>query len=266
MPISIQNGIVDERWTLNYDGEKVELEVKKPHSPHSLFTTNRKGFKNRHPWELFFRILNEFVWFYDITVQDLNGGYGHYSANINFFPDDDSYAIQLIDFQQQIFEKDQHLALGFFREGVSSGSAYYEFMCYSKILEIPFKDGNSKGAWIEKEIPTLRSELAVSFRDRRVHLLGGKTLGMWLREDGRNALSHANIQGGRTVRDPNSYQDWDEIKWGNAVMQELAEKAMIDCLKIPNKERRLDWGRIFILDNDYAAVKRRSRFIYSVIE
>lgn len=75
MPISIQNGIVDERWTLNYDGEQVELEVKKPNFPHSLFTKNQKGFKNRHPWEIFFRILNELVWFYDITVQDLNGGH-----------------------------------------------------------------------------------------------------------------------------------------------------------------------------------------------
>lgn len=238
MPISIQNGIVDERWMLNYDGEEVELEVKKPNFPHSLFTKNRKGFKNRHPWEIFFRILNELVWFYDITVQDLNGGHGDYCANINFLPNDDSYAIQLIDFKQQVFEKDQHLALGFFREGVSSGSTYYAFMCYSKILEIPFKDGRSKGAWIEKEIPSLKGELAVSFRDRRVHMLGGKTLGMWLKEDGRNALSHANIQGGSTVRDPNSYQDWDEIKWGNTVMQELAEKAMIDCLKIPKKESR----------------------------
>jgi hypothetical protein len=108
-------------------------------------------------------------------------------------------------------------------------------MCYSKILEIPFKDGKAKGAWIEKEIPNLKGELAVLVRDRRVHMLRGKTLGMWLKEDGRNALSHANIRGGSTVRDPNSYKDWDEIKWGNTVMQELAEKAMIDCLKIPKK-------------------------------
>jgi hypothetical protein len=86
----------------------VKLEVKKPKFPHTLFVRNRRGFKNTHPWEIFFRILNELVWFYDITVQDLNGGHGDYSANISFLPNDDSYAIQLINFKQQIFEKDQH--------------------------------------------------------------------------------------------------------------------------------------------------------------
>ncbi len=232
MPISIKDGIVNERWRLAYDGEDLELEVKKPRYPHALFLSNRSGFLNRHPWEIFFRILNEFVWFYDIKVQDLNGGHGHYSANINFLPCDDNYVTQLLDFKQQVFREDQHLALGFFREGVSSGSAYYAFMCYSKILEIPFKDGRSKGAWIDEEIPNLKGELAISLRDRRIHMLGGKALGMWLKQDGRDALSHANIQSGNTVRDPNSYQDWDEIKWGNEVMRELAEKVIIEKLGV----------------------------------
>ncbi|MDD5681105.1 MAG: hypothetical protein PHI59_07670 [Candidatus Omnitrophica bacterium] len=235
MPISIKHGIVNENWTFTYDEEQVKLEIKKPRLPHTLFIQNKIGFKKRHPWEIFFRVLNEFVWFYDITVKDINGGHGDYCANINFLPNIDNYAIKLDNFKQEIFEKDQHLALGFYREGVSSGSAYYAFLCYSKILEIPFKNGKSKGTWIEQEISSLQGDLAVSVRDRKVHMLGGKTLGTWLRENGRNALAHADIQSGRTVRDPNNYQDWDEIKWGNAVMHELAEKAMVDCLKIKNK-------------------------------
>ncbi len=235
MPISIENGIVDENWMLTYDGEEVKLEVKQSNLPQTLFITNRKGFRGRHPWEIFFRILNEFVWFYDITIQDVNGGHGEYCANLNYLPNDDSYAIRLFDFKQQVFKDDQHLALGFFREGVSSGSSYYAFLCYAKILEIPFKDGKSKGDWIDHEIPNLKGELAVSLRDRRVHMLGGKTLGMWLKKDGRDALSHANIQSGKTVRDPNSYQDWDEIKWGNTAMRELAEKVIIEKLGVTNK-------------------------------
>ncbi len=235
MTIDIFNGITDETWTVDYDNEKLQLEVKRSRRTHCVFVQNKMGFQRRHPWEIFFRFFNELVWFYHITIEDVNGGHGNFCANANFLPSDDSYVINLSNFQQQIFDTDQHLALGFFREGVSSGSPYYRFLCYSKILEIPFKDGTAKGEWIDHEIPNLKGELAVSLRDRRVHMLGGKTLGMWLKKDGRDALSHADIQSGKTVRDPNSYQDWDEIKWGNTVMQELAEKAMIDCLKIPPK-------------------------------
>lgn len=235
MPISIKDGIVDETWKFPYDGEEVTLYVNKPRVPHSLHIANRTGFKNRHPWEIFFRILNEFVWFYGIEVANVSGGHGDYSASADFLPDDDSYAIRLSNFKQQVFKEDQHLALGFYREGVSSGSAYYAFLCYAKILEIPFKDGKRKGVWIDQELQKLKSPLAISMRDRRIHMLGGKPLGMWLKEEGRDALSHANIQKGKVVRDPNSYQDWDDIKWGNTVMRELAEKVIIEELGVASK-------------------------------
>jgi hypothetical protein len=236
MPIDISKGITNESWTIAYDDEEILLEIKRPNRPHSLFIKNRKGFQNRHPWEIFFLFFNELVWFYDITIKNVNGGSGDYCANANFLPSEDSYAIELNCFKQQVFDIDQHLALGFFREGVSSGSPYYAFLCYSKILEIPFKDGKSKGTWIDQEIPNLQGDLSVSLRDRRVKALGGKTLGIWLREDGRHALSHANIQKGNTVRDPNSYQDWDDIKWGNEVMHELAVKAIIEKLGVPERQ------------------------------
>jgi len=201
-----------------------------------VFTKNKKGFQHRHPWEIFFRFFNELVWFYDLTIQNINGGHGEYCANANFLPKDDSYAIQLSSFKQQIFEGHQHLALGFYREGVSCESPYYRFLCYSKILEIPFKNGREKGRWIDEQIPFLKDDLSVTFRDRKLHIFGGKTLGMWLKEDGRDAVAHANIQSDDTVRDPNCYQDWDEIKWGNVVMHELAEKVMVSKLRIQKKQ------------------------------
>lgn len=235
MPISIRDGIVDKSWVFAYDGEDVTLHVEKPRYPHTLHIANRTGFRRRHPWETFFRILNEFAWYYGVKVKDLNGAHGKYSANANFLPDDDSYAIRLPDFKQQVFKEAQHLALGFFREGMSSGSAYYAFLCYAKILEIPFKDGTEKGIWIDESIQHLESNLAVSMRDRRIDVLGGKTLGLWLQKDGRNALSHAKIQSGKLVRDPNSYRDWNDIKWGNTVMRELAEKVIVEELSVARR-------------------------------
>lgn len=235
MTISVRGGIVDETWRFRYDDEELTLHVKKPNVPHSLRTANQNGFTTRHPWEIFFRVLNEFVWFYGIEVTEIAGGHGDFSANADFRPSDDGYALRLSDFRQKVFEKDQHLALGLYREGISSGSTYYAFLCYARILEIPFKDGKNKGAWIDSEIPNLSSPLAKSMRDRRIHMLGDKPLGKWLQEDGRHALSHANLQSGRIVRDPNSFQDWDDIKWGNTVMQELAERAITKELGVEEK-------------------------------
>ncbi len=235
MPISIRDGIVDETWGFSYDGEEVTLRVEKPRLPHSLRIVNKAGFKNRHPWEVFFRVLNEFVWFYGIEVANIGGGHGNYSANAEFLPSDDSYAIRLEGFRQRVLDDNQHLALGFYREGISSGSTYYAFLCYAKILEIPFKDGKTKGDWIDQAVPKLRTSLAKSMRDRRIHMLGEKPLGRWLKEEGRDALSHANIQSGRVVRDPNSFKDWDDIKWGNTVMHELAEKVIIEELGVQGK-------------------------------
>ena len=138
MTVDIINGITDETWNVEYDNETLKLKVKRSRHPHCVFIQNKKGFKHRHPWEIFFRFFNELVWFCDITIKDVNGGDGAYFANANFLPSDDSYAIKLSSFQQQISDEKQHLALGFYREGVSSGSPYYRFLCYSKILEIPF--------------------------------------------------------------------------------------------------------------------------------
>lgn len=233
MPISIKGEIFDETWKFVYDDEEVALHVRAPRSFHSLHISNRKGFKKKHPWGIFFRIINEFVWYYGIEVTNLNGAHGDYAANANFMPNDDGYAVRIHHFQQQVFGETQHLALGFYREAVSGGSPYYAFLCYAKILEIPFKDGKAKGVWIENEIRNLRSSLALAMRDRRLHMLGDKPLGAWLKEDGRDALAHANIQSGRVVRDPNSHKDWDDIKWGNAVMSELAQKIIVEKLGVP---------------------------------
>lgn len=233
MPISIDSGVTDETWLITYDNREVQVEVSKRRFFHTLVTRDRKGFGGNHPFDVFFRVLNEFVWFSDIKVDDLNGGHGEYSANLNFRASDDSYLIQLEGFRQQVSTEEQHLALGFFREGLSSGSAFYQFICYAKILEIPFRNGKAKGAWIDQAIGSLRDGLAVTVRDREIAMLGGKSLGKWLHEDGRHALSHAKVRAGETVRDPNSFKDWDEIKWGSTVMRELAEKILVEELHIP---------------------------------
>jgi len=79
--------------------------------------------------------------------------------------------------------------------------------------------------------PFLTDGLAKNLRDRRIKELSNKPLADWLYKDGRQALSHATI--GQFIRDPNNYDDWDQIKWANTVMEELAKQCIIDKLKVP---------------------------------
>ena len=45
MPVSIDDGIVDEKWALLYDGETITLNIKNSAHPHSLKVSNKNGFK-----------------------------------------------------------------------------------------------------------------------------------------------------------------------------------------------------------------------------
>lgn len=196
MPISIYSGIVDESWLIAYDNREVRVEASKQRFFHALFASDRNGFGRIQPFDIFFRVLNELVWFLDIKVDDLNGGHGEYAANLNFRASDDSYLIKLGEFRQQVTTEEQHLALGFFREALSGGSTFYQFICYAKILEIPFKDGKAKGGWVDQAISGLQDDLV----DCKIDILGGKSLGKWLHEDCRHALAHAKVKSGRNCQ------------------------------------------------------------------
>jgi hypothetical protein len=53
----------------------VQVEASKRRFFHVLVTRDREGFGSNHPYDVFFRVLNEFVWFSDIEVDDLNPDY-----------------------------------------------------------------------------------------------------------------------------------------------------------------------------------------------
>ena len=64
--------------------------------------------------------------------------------------------------------------------------------------------------------------------------LGDRSIADWLHKDGRHAIAHARL--GEIIRDPNNYNDWDEIKWANEIMQELAEMLIIQKLEVQARD------------------------------
>ncbi len=221
---------VEKPCIIDYDDFKLEVNVRKREAEHNVKCSFRGKSDFKKAYSSIFRFFNELVWFHDMEVSDINGGHSQNShVFLNYTVNNDSY---LLDFKQQVFEKRQHLALSFFREARCNESPYYRFFCFAKILEIPFTkdEGESKVQWVEDQLNNLTGKLAVSFRDRKINNLCGRNLAKWLHENGRNAIAHARLE--EITRDPNNYDDWDEIKWANEIMEELAEQLIIKKLGV----------------------------------
>jgi hypothetical protein len=214
-----------------YDKFDFEINIHKEEVEHNVKCSFRSKGTFREAYSSIFRFFNELVWFYDVLLSDINGGHSEGShVYLNYSINSDRY---LLGFQQKVKDERQHLALAFFREALCNESPYYRFLCLDKILQIPFKKEEQrthKVPWIEKQLTQLTDQLAVNFRNRKIKTLGNRTLSNWLYQDGRNAIAHAAF--GEFIRDPNNYDDWDEIKWANTILKDLARKCIIDQLGV----------------------------------
>jgi len=121
--------------------------------------------------------------------------------------------------------------MGFFREGFSANSPYYKYLSYFKILNIKCKTGTEHKKWINNNIEHITKAKHVIVNLKRD---GFDDIGEYLYHNGRNALSHANVQKGEPIVDVCSYTHWQNIVCGNELLEELIEYFMINELSVPN--------------------------------
>ncbi len=220
---------IGHTFNIKYDNFNLEVRVAKMRKEHNVKCSYRSVKDYKKAFQSIFRFFNELVWFYGMHISDINGGHSQGShVFLNYSANNERY---LLSFAQKVHDEKQHLAIGFYREALCNESPYYRFLCFDKILQVPFQDGKLKGEWLQAQLSFLDDELAKNFRDRRIKELSDKTLADWLYEDCRHALAHARL--GQFIRDPNNYDDWDQIKWANTVMEELAKKCIINKLGVP---------------------------------
>lgn len=221
-------------FMIEYDQYQLEVSVKKLSREHFVKCMFHKISSHEEAFNSIYRFFNEIEWFYSAKPRNFSGGHvsgvqAHYTYNVNC----DGY---LLRFQQMIFDRQQHLALGFYREAECNESPYYRFMCYRKILETPFEKNELAKKlvpWIDEKINNLECDVARAFRDRQFTALDGKSLADWLYESCRHPLSHATRD--LEVRDASDYNDREDIKWANTVMKELACKIITEILEVPSK-------------------------------
>jgi hypothetical protein len=120
---------------------------------------------------------------------------------------------------------DQWLALALFREAVNSGSKFYAFLCYYKILDIPFKNNNKdRTDWINRVAPTLTRE-----KERLSEIFTKTTdLEKYLRDELANAIKHVLH---KPVLNPDDPKDEFKITTDLDVIQDFARLAIEKMLK-----------------------------------
>jgi hypothetical protein len=223
----------DERVVLLYDKRPLEVIMGEPHDSHRV----RAAYDNEHDHKAVFQTISHFLselsWKLRIKLYADISIYGNGlpdCSSPNIFLRSERYFIH--DFKQDVFATDQHLALGFYREGYGSKSPFYRFLSFYKILEIPFEDGSDKGRWVESLVPRLsESKDSLQYLSRN----GVNDVARWIFEEGRNGLSHAYKKRQKSIVDITAFDHWQNIVWANEIIQEMAEMTMIEKLAIPER-------------------------------
>jgi len=214
-----------------YDKRSLEVIMGEPNDSHRVRAAYDSEQEHKAVFQTISHFLSELSWklrlelYVDVCIHAT--GLPDCSSP-NHFPRLKLYFIH--NFKQEIFAKEQHLALGFYREGFGSKSPFYRFLSFYKILEIPFRGGSDKKTWIVSLIPKL-SESKDSLEYLRRN--GVKDVANWIFKEGRNGLSHAYRKRQESIVDITAFDHWQNIVLSNEIVQELAEMTMIEKLNIP---------------------------------
>jgi hypothetical protein len=229
-PEHVAKVFMGEPWPITYDGFKFEVKVVEMDEEHHIRCTSPR-LNYRKAFGAIFRLLNEIAWFYGARTAFQYGSHSDQHVEVTYAVNTEAY---LSSFRQRVMDNTRHLALGLLREAMFHDSPYYQFACLSRLLEIPFANGIEKGRWIASTTDSLSSDLSVSLRRHHLPRLTEQKLEDWL-HSGRNRISHAR-DGGADAIDPNNYDHWEEIKWANVVLEELALVAVVELLGVePNR-------------------------------
>jgi len=218
-----------------YNGYEIEIKMGSSTEPHNLYIegTDRN---EKEILEAGYKFLSELAWLFNTRVEVLaTGGAGNHKMPIGIMGR--SYnrilnSIHLDDYEQVASSNEQKLALGLYREAISSNSKFYAFLCYFKIINILYKTGLTQKNWINNNISRIRNNKKTleGFRSS-----GITDIGDHMYHSGRCAIAHASIQSGEPIADPDCYEDIYRISSELDLIQELAQIFMSEELKVPDK-------------------------------
>lgn len=112
-------------------------------------------------------------------------------------------------------------ALALYREGVSLDNPFYAFLSLYKVISVLWPNGRERGTWVAGALPRLDSEQAI--RRREELAADGRDVGVYLRDEGRHAVAHAERQ---PYANPDNIDDHFRLSQDLPLLRNLAELAV----------------------------------------
>lgn len=223
---------VKPSYAVQYDGFDIEIKRGSETKGHELYVEVPLG-KDRDGYEAGRRLMSELSWLYKTNIEELtNGTSGHKCsfnvANMRFSRI--ANGINLASYRQVAFDYEQKLALGFYKEGISSNSNFCKFLNFYKIINIKFHSGPDQKSWINANIGRISRHRA---RLQKMRKEGVSDFGDYLYNSCRCAIAHASIQSGDPIADVDTFDDNYRINVSLPVIQELAEVFIKHELGVP---------------------------------
>lgn len=110
----------------------------------------------------------------------------------------------------------QSIALSLYREARNASSPYYRFLCFWKILELPYKKGHKPKEWIDRTMANNTWILKEYFRKENPTTI---SLGEYLWKSCRCAIAH--VWSGKKPINPDRIDDISRITIGARILEEL---------------------------------------------
>ncbi len=207
-----------------------------PFAPNIFLETTSKKRDKAH--EAIFGFLSELSWLFQTKVELLHSWIessektgGHKQPS--WMRKDLVQHVDLVAYSQICTDDIQKLALGLYREGITTNSVFYSFLSYFKIITIRYPNRKQVVKWINDNIENIRNR-----PDLINHLENEKVgdIGQYLYSSGRCALAHADWRRkmkGEQVVNPNNYVDNMRIAKELPLIKELADIFMGNELNIP---------------------------------
>jgi|Wag4MinimDraft_17_1082658.scaffolds.fasta_scaffold00192_3 hypothetical protein len=217
---------------IEYDNIKIEIKKGEEDSIHNLFIETNKNHKEKD-FEAGLRFLSELAWLYNCKIIYLTSAF---SSDTKLPVDAPNQGfnrilnvINLKYYKQVAFNDEQKLALGIYKEGISSNSIFYKFLSFFKIINIKNGTGSDQKEWINNNIKKLKNSKTKVKKLKNNEI---SNIGKHLYESGRCAIAHANTQ---PVVDANKFQDIQRISSDTFIIKELAEIFIKEELNVKDK-------------------------------
>ena len=224
-------------YFVEYEGFLIEIKRGASTEGHNLYIETTKNKDNYGKTiEIGFRFLSELAWLFNDRVEVLTYG-GSSNCRIPVQTWNRKFnrilnTIHLEDYEQVAFNNEQKLALGIYREGISSNSKFYEFLSYFKIINMKNHTSSAQENWINNNIHKLHSSKKLLDELKKE---GITNFGEHLYASGRCAIAHASLKSGDPIADADSYEDNNRISRELPLIKDLAEIFIQEELKVPDR-------------------------------